>query len=175
MARSREGLRKARVKALETSEGCREAIDLAREVETIARGETWHGPGLHELLDEVSLEAASARPLAGAHTIWELVLHITGWTDVFRRRLEGTAVEEPEAGDFPSPPSPTRSAWDEARRRLFEVHDELAARVARLSEKDLGRPIPGRPFDARFQVRAAIRHVLYHSGQIGLLRRGVVR
>jgi hypothetical protein len=31
--------------------------------------------------------------------------------------------------------------------------------------------VPGRPFDARFQVRAAIRHTVYHSGQIALLRK----
>jgi hypothetical protein len=33
--------------------------------------------------------------------------------------------------------------------------------------------IPGRPFGAHFQARAAIRHTVYHSGQIGLLRKGV--
>jgi hypothetical protein len=43
--------------------------------------------------------------------------------------------------------------------------------VATLSDADLSRRIRGRDFDVRFQVRAAIRHVVYHSGQIGLLRK----
>ena len=146
--------------------------ELARELATLAHGDAWHGPALDELLDGLSPETAAARPLAGAHSIWELVLHVTAWTDVFRRRLEGTAVEEPEAGDFPRPPRPTASAWSEARARLVEAHDALTARVARLSEADLVRRIPGRDFDVRFQVRAAIRHTVYHSGQIGLLRKG---
>ena len=148
-----------------------EAALLAREVETLVRGENWHGPTLEQLLDGVSAEAASAHPLPGAHAIWELVLHVTGWTDVFRRRLEGSAVEEPEAGDFPPPPPPTAAAWEGAKRALFEAHARLAVRAAGLSEAGLGTPIPGRPFDARFQVRAAIRHTVYHSGQIGLLRK----
>jgi len=118
--------------------------------------------------------AAAARPIAGAHTIWELVLHVTAWTDVFRRRLEGTAVEEPESGDFPAPPVPTPAAWDEARRALFEAHRRLVACVAGLSEAGLDAAVPGRPFDARFQVRAAIRHTVYHSGQIGLLRKAAL-
>jgi heme-degrading monooxygenase HmoA/uncharacterized damage-inducible protein DinB len=152
-----------------------EAAELARELESLAKGENWHGPSLEELLDGVTAEAASARPLAGAHSIWELVLHVTGWTGVFRRRLEGTAVEEPEAGDFPAPPKATAAAWEEARRGLVAAHDALAARVAGLSDAALGAPIPGRPFDARFQVRAAIRHAVYHSGQIGLLKKAVAR
>jgi heme-degrading monooxygenase HmoA len=149
-----------------------EAAELAREVESLVRGENWHGPGLEELLGDVSADQASARPVRGGHSIWELVLHVTGWTNVFRRRLEGVAVEEPEEGDFPPVPPPTPAAWEEARRAVFVAHDALVARVAGLSDAALGAPVPGRPFDARFQVRAAIRHTVYHSGQIGLLKKG---
>jgi heme-degrading monooxygenase HmoA/uncharacterized damage-inducible protein DinB len=149
-----------------------EAADLARELETLAHGDAWHGPALGELLDGVSAETAAARPIAGAHTIWEVVLHLTAWTDVFRRRLEGTAIEEPEAGDFPATPRPTAEAWGEATQALLEAHEVLTARVFCLSDADLAGGIPGRPFNARFQARAAIRHVVYHSGQIGLLRKG---
>jgi heme-degrading monooxygenase HmoA/uncharacterized damage-inducible protein DinB len=152
-----------------------EASVLAREVETLVRGEAWHGPTLEELLDGVTAGAASARPIPDAHTIWELALHVTAWTDVFRRRLEGTAVEEPEMGDFPAPPAPSDRGWDEAKKALFAAHEALAARVARLSAEELGAPVPGRPYDARFQVRSAIRHTVYHSGQVGLLRKGALR
>jgi heme-degrading monooxygenase HmoA/uncharacterized damage-inducible protein DinB len=155
--------------------GAAEAGALARELETLGRGDTWHGPALAELLVGVSAATASARPIASAHTIWELVLHVTAWSDVFRRRLEGEAVEEPEAGDFPEPPAATRQAWGRAMQKLFESHRALTARVARLSDAELARRIPGRDFDARFQVRAAIRHVVYHSGQMGLLRKIAVR
>ena len=153
------------------SEAASEAAALARELATLAHGDAWHGPALDELLDGVSAETAAARPIASAHTIWEVVLHLTAWTDVFRRRLEGAAIEEPEAGDFPAAPPPTAGAWGETRRALLEAHDALTARVARLSDADLAVRIPGRDYDARFQVRAAIRHTVYHSGQIGLLRK----
>jgi heme-degrading monooxygenase HmoA len=147
------------------------ARELGRELETLVAGDNWHGPTLHELLDGMAVEVAAARPIAGAHTIWELVLHVTAWTDVFRRRLGGEAVEEPEAGDYPAAPRPTPAAWTEATQALFAAHAALAARVVGLSDAELRSPVPGRPFDARFQVRAAIRHIVYHSGQIGLLRK----
>jgi heme-degrading monooxygenase HmoA/uncharacterized damage-inducible protein DinB len=148
-----------------------EAASLAEELRVLARGDAWHGPSLEEMLAEVSPETAAARPIPKAHTIWELVLHLTGWTDVFRRRLEGTAVEEPEQGDYPAVPEPTAEAWAEAKSGLFEAHDQLAARVSRLAPADLDAPVPGRSFPGRFLVRGAIRHTVYHSGQIGLLRK----
>lgn len=152
-----------------------EAALSARELETLADGDTWHGPALAELVDGVSAECAAAHPIAGAHSIWELVLHVAAWADVFRRRLEGAAVEEPEVGDFPPPPAvPAARAWDEARRALFDSHRALSARVRAFADADLAVLIPGRPFDRRFQVRAAIRHAVYHSGQIGLLRKATL-
>ena len=151
-----------------------EAFELGREIGSLAHGETWHGPALDELLDGVSAEAAARRPIASGHTIWEVVLHVAGWTDVFRQRLEGTAVEEPPGGDFPTPPSLRAAAWEEAKQALFEAHAKLGARVAGMSDADLGAPIPGRPFDGRFQVRSAIRHTVYHSGQIGLLKKAAL-
>jgi len=148
-----------------------EAASLAGELRVLARGDAWHGPSLEEALADVSPGTAAARPVPKGHTIWELVLHVTGWTDVFRRRLEGTAVEEPEQGDYPAVPQATAVAWEEAKRALFAAHDRLVARVSRLSPADLDAPVPGRGFPARFLVRGAIRHTVYHSGQIGLLRK----
>jgi uncharacterized damage-inducible protein DinB len=148
-----------------------EAASLARELRILARGDAWHGPSLEEILAEVSPGTAAAQPVPKAHTIWELVLHVTGWTDVFRTRLEGTAMEEPEQGDYPRVPEPTAAAWEDAKRDLFRAHDALVARVERLSPADLDAPVPGRGFPARFLVRGAIRHTVYHSGQVGLLRK----
>jgi heme-degrading monooxygenase HmoA len=149
----------------------RESASLAEELRIIARGDAWHGPSLEEVLAGVTPEIAASRPIAAGHTIWEVVLHVTGWTDVSRTRLEGTAMEEPEQGDFPPVPEPSAAAWEDAKRDLFRAHDALVARVERLSPADLDAPVPGRGFPARFLVRGEIRHTVYHTGQIALLRK----
>jgi uncharacterized damage-inducible protein DinB len=142
---------------------------LAEELRVLAHGDAWHGPALDELLAAVSPETAAARPIAGGHTLWELVLHVAGWNDVWRRRLEGEIVDEPEDGDFPAPPAATAQAWADAKDRLRAAHEGLLARVAALKDADLDGRIPGRDYTVRFLVRGAIRHTVYHSGQIGLL------
>ena len=150
-----------------------EAAALADELRLIDAGDAWHGPALAELLEGVSAAAAAARPIAGGHSIWELVGHIAGWNDVWRRRLDGEVVDEPEAGDFPPTPAVTEKAWAAAKDRLREAHAGLVARVAALTAAELDARIPGREFTARFMVEGAIRHVVYHSGQIGLLRKAL--
>ena len=149
----------------------REAAALAEELRVLAHGDAWHGPCLDDLLVDVSPETAAARPIPGGHTLWELVLHVTGWIDVWRRRLEGEVVDEPEAGDFPAPPEATPRAWTGAKDRLWAAHEGLVARVAALSDAELDTLVPGREYTVRFLVQGAIRHTVYHSGQIGLLRR----
>jgi uncharacterized damage-inducible protein DinB/heme-degrading monooxygenase HmoA len=149
-----------------------EVAALADELHRIGEGEAWHGPSLAELLDDVSAERAAARPLAHGHSIWELVLHVAAWTDVFRRRIEGEAVEEPEDGDFPPVQQTTAEAWAGAKARLRTGHRKLVKAVAGLSAERLEAKIHGRDYSTRFQVQSAVRHVVYHSGQIGLLRKG---
>ena len=149
----------------------REAGALAEELQVLAHGDAWHGPALDELLANVSPETAVARPIPGGHTLWELVVHVTGWIDVWRRRLEGEVVDEPEEGDFPAPPEATARAWADAKDRLRVAHERLVARVAALSDADLDALVTGRDYTVRFLVRGAIRHTVYHSGQIGLLRK----
>ena len=42
-------------------------------------GPMWHGPAIRELLVDVGPREAAARPIASAHSIWELVLHMATW------------------------------------------------------------------------------------------------
>jgi len=58
--------------------------ELSRLEEQLGRaleGEAWHGPSVLETLEGVSAEQAAAHPIAGAHSIWELVLH-TAYTQL---------------------------------------------------------------------------------------------
>jgi uncharacterized damage-inducible protein DinB/heme-degrading monooxygenase HmoA len=148
-----------------------EAARLAEELRLVARDDAWHGPGLASLVANVSPEQAAARPIGGGHSIWECVLHIAAWNEVFLRRLAGETVDEPREGDFPVPAAPTAAAWDEARGWLGTSHERLAERVSHLGARELQAKVPGRDYNVAFMVRGAIRHAVYHSGQIGLLKK----
>jgi uncharacterized damage-inducible protein DinB len=146
----------------------------ADELSAIHNGEAWHGPALKEILSGLTWEQAAARPLAGAHSIWELVLHITAWERVFISRLEGRRTELPEEGDFPAVDASTPEAWKQAQDRLDQTHERLIALVSGLSEADLDRQVTGKDYPIDYLLRGIARHHVYHAGQIALLRKSFV-
>jgi len=144
--------------------------EFVEELHRIHNGDAWHGSSLCASLAEITAAEAAASPIPGAHHIWELVAHVTAWEDVWRRRIQGTQVDEPEEGDFPRPPAPTAEAWGQALARLDRVHEEFLRAIAALPEAALGEAVPGKPYTTQFMLEGAVRHHVYHAGQIALLK-----
>src|ERR1700709_2712435 len=91
---------------------------ITDQIRRVVEGGAWHGPSVHELLAGVDAGAAAARPLPNAHTLWEILVHMTVWLEIVRRRLtEGRALQPPPDEDWPSPPAPTAEAWQALRDR----------------------------------------------------------
>lgn len=152
---------------------------LVAELRHAHAGDPWHGPSRAAVLADVGAEEAARRPPGGAHSIWELVLHMTSWTDEVVRRLRGGAPGLPEAGDFPPvPPAPTEDAWAAARRGLDDAHARLVEAVQTFPSARLGEPV-GATRDAPLgtgvsygaMVRGVLQHDAYHSGQMAVLKR----
>ena len=135
-------------------------------------GKAWHGPSLREILDGVTAEQAARKPLKSAHSIWELVLHISAWESAVVKMLEGEYTENPDEGDWPAVEETSDAAWQEALATLESKHMKLRDAVARLEDERLNEPLAeGKP-SAYFTLHGVIQHTLYHAGQIALLKRG---
>lgn len=134
----------------------------------------WHGPALADLVGDVTASDAAAHPITGAHSIWELVLHATAWTEVARERLVGSAKGEPTPEeDWPPVDEPSPEAWRAAVERLKEAHRELAADIAALDDATLIARVPGKDHPVLTMVHGIIEHDAYHGGQIALLKRAL--
>ena len=150
--------------------------ELANLLERSITGPMWHGSSLNELLDGVTFEQAAARPIAGAHTIWELVLHITAWADIACDRLQKKSLgTQPNEVDWPPTPAPTEIAWTQARARLTASHQTLAREAAKLSSDDLRAivPVEGPQYPVSTLLHGVVEHGTYHGGQIALLKRAL--
>ncbi len=142
------------------------------ELKNIHNGDAWHGPSLKEILSSVTAEQAAARPIASAHSIWELTLHIAAWEDVFRRRLAGQIMNEPEEGDFPVVTDVGEEAWRRALARFDDAHRNLVEAIAGLTEERLSETVIGKDYNVEYMLRGLVRHHVYHAGQISLLKKG---
>jgi uncharacterized damage-inducible protein DinB len=147
-----------------------EIKEIIEELKNVHDGNAWHGASLKDALDGINYEQAAARPLKNAHSVWEIVAHIEGWEDVFRRRLEAQQISEPETGDFPVPAEQDETAWTETLKKLENTHRKLLLAVEKLPDSVLDTKIAGRDYSYRFLLRKTVDHKVYHSGQIALLK-----
>ncbi len=145
----------------------REARRIADQLGRSWRGEAWHGPSVREVLADVDEAAARRRPIATAHTIWELLLHVTGWQKAALSRFRGETVELADEDNFPA----MDGSWSEALGVADAVLDALVAEVQASKDDRLWEKSAGCPYNNYFLLHGVVQHNLYHAGQIMVLRR----
>jgi len=141
-------------------------------------GDTWHGSPVKDILKGVTAEQAVRRPPNGAHSIWELVLHMTGWRNEVARRATGEPAAEPVGGDYPAVGEPTAARWKDALDALDTSHAALVTVVDGMSDDDLLKPTNdprNRPLGTGVSYyelfHGIVQHDAYHAGQIAILKR----
>jgi uncharacterized damage-inducible protein DinB len=151
-----------------------ETTRIADQLRRAFHGDAWHGDALLEILNGVTAAQASARPITHAHTIWELVLHMTAWDGAVRRRLSGEAVELSDEQNFPPVKDTSETAWRKAVDRVRQVHDELVHAVSEFPDARLDDRVPGKQgahYTYYYMLHGVAQHEAYHAGQIALLKK----
>lgn len=144
---------------------------FARWLRIAFDGEPLHGPAFRDTLIDLTPRQAAAHPIAGAHSAWELALHVTARLRHVRLRLLGSNEPQPRESEWPSPPPPDPLAWQLAIEELEDAEKLLRELLIRTDAKRL---TPGSgAFDAALldEVFAVLMHVAWHAGQVTLLRR----
>jgi uncharacterized damage-inducible protein DinB len=155
----------------------REVARIGSQLKRASEGVAWHGPALLELLADVSAGQAASRPLAGAHGIWEIVLHVAAWQGFAARSLAGEPMPSdlPEEENWPPVADASEAAWRAAVEEVGEATRRLRRAVRKLSDDDLERIVGGREYSVYFMLHGVVQHGLYHAGQIALLKKASAR
>jgi uncharacterized damage-inducible protein DinB len=153
---------------------------IAESLRQSLSGDPWHGPSVAALLVDVTPADATAHPVAGAHSIIEVVLHLAAWTQEVGSRLRGNPPGLPAIGDWPTYAGDAGSAWVPARRLLDEAHADLLELVQRLPASrlsarigELREPALGTGVTVAATLAGLAQHDAYHGGQIAILRRAL--
>jgi len=135
-------------------------------------GDAWHGPPLKGLLDGLTAEDASKHPIQGAHSIWEIVHHITTWNTVVHEELSGASVHVTPEMDWPPVWEVTDVQWQRAVQNLVEARSRLRKAVERLRDDQLDEKPSKRTNNSRYvMLHGIVQHDVYHAGQIAFLRK----
>jgi len=144
---------------------------ICRQMQRASEGEAWHGPSLLEILGGVTAEVAAARPIPDAHSIWEILLHLTATQELVLARLQGVPKTLSPEEDWPVVSEPTEEAWREAVEEQKRSEERLRERIASFPDERLGEPLVPRGSSAYDNFHGIVQHNLYHAGQMVLLKK----
>lgn len=151
-----------------------ESQRIADQLTRSLSGRAWHGSSLDELLQTVDAETAAAHPIGDAHSIWEIVLHLTAWTEVVHRRLLGERIDDlPAARDWPAVGRPSATAWREQRERLASATATLRDALLALADERLSEAPAGGRDSVYVHLHGLVQHNAYHGGQIAMLKKAL--
>jgi uncharacterized damage-inducible protein DinB len=144
-------------------------------------GDAWHGTPLREILRGISAEQAAERLIPEAHSIWELLLHITAWEGEVLRRLQTGVMDMPKDGDWNNIRFGSEEAWNNALARFDNIHAELEQEIMRCTDDKLSEMLgttrereTGAGVSVYVLLHGIIQHSIYHAGQIALLKKAFV-
>ncbi len=153
-----------------------EITRIADLLEETFGGTPYYGPSVLMALENVTAEVAAQRPRWSAHSIWDLVAHLTAELDYARAVIQRTAVVPWVEGQTTWPPVIDRSeaAWREAIESLKQANRALV-RVVRHLDDDI---LEQEPIQVRgpyyLMLHGTMQHNIFYSGQISLLTGQIV-
>lgn len=148
--------------------------EIDRIADQISRGfdgDAWHGDPLMKILDGVTAKQAAAHLVPGAHTIWEIVNHISAWRPAIVTRLSGTPAELKGKDDWPPVTDTSDSAWRNCLSELRERQKALLQAARAFPESKLDQNAPNRDHSYYVMLQGIVQHDLYHAGQIAILKK----
>lgn len=128
--------------------------------------------GLERALQNSTAAEAAWVPGQGMNTIWQLVNHMTYWTQYIVNFTTGEPNPEghiEESVTFGAPGDPADEAgWQAAKERLMQVQLRLKSLAA---ESDVSQPPAGRKTTIGKMIGDINLHNAQHLGQIILIRK----
>ena len=152
-----------------------EVARLVNQLERAVDGDAWHGDPVIAVLGRVTFDTAHARPAKAAHSIRDIVRHMTAWTREVHRRMNGEVAAEPPGGDWPPADGDDEAAWRAEVAAFEAANDALVADLRALDDARLLEPITdrrhknGKGVTRYVLLHGLVQHHAYHSGQIAIL------
>ena len=151
---------------------------IAAELQRAYNGDAWHGPCLTKILKDVPHLDAKRKPIAGAHSVWELVHHLTAWNHIVRRRFLGELVKVTPEQDWPPVKDFSSAAWQADLAALDESFRAFISALKRTakgpnSDSVLLKTVRGKRHTMYVMLHGAVQHNLYHAGQMAILRKAI--
>ena len=153
-------------------------MNLSIEFNNSFQGKPWHGKSAAEIIEGSNPEKVFVHWIPNAHSIAELVLHLTAWTGEVLERLNGAEAKVPLRGDWPVVPDTNDESWKLIVEDFRSAHQRLQEHIGHFTPEDWENlTIDDRDDYEQTRctyaemVNGIIQHLAYHAGQVSLLQK----
>ena len=136
-------------------------------------GAAWHGDPIWQIVEGISAEQAALRPIANAHSIWEIVGHMAFWEEVAAKRLGGQRAELDEERNFPVTPEATETNWQKTLEEFRASNKAFREALQKLDPARLNELSAAGKRSFYQEAHGLIEHHVYHGGQVALLAKAM--
>ena len=144
---------------------------ILKHYDGVLSGDAWHGDPVWKVLEDIPAATAAARPLTTAHSIWEIVAHMTFWEAVVIRRLHGQRAGLVEELNFPATPAPNEENWRKTLDEFRGSNRRFREALSKLDPAKLEQLTAAGKRTYYDEAHGIIEHHVYHLGQIALLKK----
>jgi uncharacterized damage-inducible protein DinB len=144
---------------------------IIKHYDGVLNGDAWHGDPVWKVLSDIPAATAAARPVSGAHSIWEIVDHMMFWEGVVLQRLQGKRAGLVEELNFPATPAPSEENWRKTLDEFRDSNRSFREALANIDPAKLNDLTAAGKRTYYGEAHGILEHHVYHLGQIALLKK----
>lgn len=149
----------------------KEIDKIIDNLNTVFRGDAWHGPSLMEIIQSLPENIVSQKHGFSKRTICELVFHLTAWRKFVIQKLDDNIhfSLDTEEDNYGTKELTLSSNWKNLIEDLKNTHKELNDKLESFDDTLLERRVAGEDYDFYKLLTGLIQHDTYHLGMIWVL------
>lgn len=149
----------------------RELDRIIENMDTVFRGDAWHGPSVMEILNSLPTHAVTQKNGTSKHTIAELIFHLKAWRIFAFQKLQNNIhfSLQSEADNWGTSSETSEESWPTLVKNLKEAHTNLLQELEKFDDSLLNQRVAGEHYDFYTLLHGIIQHDTYHLGMIWVL------
>jgi uncharacterized damage-inducible protein DinB len=144
---------------------------ITENLETVFRGDAWHGPSMMEIINSLPMKAVDQKHGISKRTIAQLLFHLLAWRKFIIQKLEENIHYqlETEEQNWGTATETSADNWNKLVSELKETQNILINKLDSQDDTLLVRRVPGEYYDFYKLLTGMIQHDTYHLGMIWVL------
>lgn len=144
--------------------------NLIRQLMEVENGDLWLDENFEKKLQHVTESNAFVRPIAGLHSVAEILSHLIIWRRINIRRMNGEKVDIPvtHPDNWKTNEELRHLGWEPILKDFYASQQDVISLLDGKDDKYLETVSTHHGKDFKYLVEGLVHHDFYHLGQLGL-------